>query len=67
VKRRSSVNQAKKEFLSLAKAWVLPLLVSLVMPILSGEIGTGKYTLNLMQRLLTPKIHFGIAVAKLGA
>jgi VanZ family protein len=52
VKRRASLNQATNELLSLAKAWVPPLLVSLVILVLSGEIGAGKYTLNLMQRLL---------------
>lgn len=39
--------------LSLAKAWVPPLLGSLVILVLSGELGAGKYTLNLLQWLLT--------------
>jgi VanZ family protein len=41
------------ELLSLAKAWVPPLLGSLVILVLSGELGNGKHTWNLLQWLLT--------------
>jgi VanZ family protein len=41
------------ELLFLAKAWVPPLLVSLVILVLSGDLGAGKYTLKLIQWLLT--------------
>jgi VanZ family protein len=40
------------DLLSLAKAWVPPLLVSLVILVLSGDLGAGKYSLNLLQWLL---------------
>jgi len=40
------------ELLSLANAWGPPLLVSLVILALSGELGTAKHTRNLMQWLL---------------
>jgi VanZ family protein len=53
VKDAQISTKQSNEILSLAKAWVPPLLVSLVILALSGELGDGKYTLNLTQWLLT--------------
>jgi len=48
------------ELLSLANAWFPPLLVSLVILALSGELGTAKHTRNLMQWLLAQNHLLGL-------
>jgi VanZ family protein len=53
VKDAQVSTKQSNELLSLAKAWVPPLLVSLVILVQSGELGNGKYTWNLLEWLLT--------------
>jgi VanZ family protein len=53
VKDAPGSTKKSNDRLSLAKTWVPPLLVSLVILALSGDLGAGKYTLKLLQWLLT--------------
>jgi len=53
VKNPQVLARPANELLSLAKAWGPPLLVSLVILVLAGDLGAGKYTLKLMQWLQT--------------